>query len=105
MNQLVKLLLEQHLGRSNRVRRVGDDHIISVLLVRQELESVLDDHVDFRVGVADREGRKVFLGEADHGLVDFAERDRFDALVLDDLAQNTTVTTANNEDLDRMWGI
>ena len=102
MDQLVKFLLEKHLGRSNRVRRVRDDDIVGIGLVRQELEAIFDNNVDFGVLVADGEGREVFLGEPDDGLVDLAEGDRLDAVVLDDFTEHTAVTTANNQDLNRL---
>ena len=36
-------------------------------------------------------------------LVDIAENSLLNALVLDDLAQNTSITTTNDQDLLRVW--
>ena len=117
MEKLEVGLLEESLGGSLRVRRVGDDDIKLVLVVLQELEAVAD--VDGRLGAVESSGHmgEVLLGEADDGLscdiskaviptglrdsylIDVAENGRLDALVLDNLAEDASVTTSDHEDL------
>ena len=55
-------LLEERLGRTLGVRRVGDDDVELVLVVVQELEAVADVHLNLGVVVAGRHLRKVLLG-------------------------------------------
>lgn len=121
IQQLEVRLLEERFCGSLRVRAVGDDDVEFVLVVGQELEAVAD--VDFDVGVleADAHAGEVFLGDADDGLfllvfwtiyllvvregsylVNVAENSLLDTLVLDDLAENTAVTTADDKDLLRV---
>lgn len=92
-------LLEQTLGRTLRVRRVGDNHVELVLLGLEELEAIANVGLDLRVLVADGHAGEVLLGEADDGLVDVAQDGLLDGLVLDDLAQDTAVTAANDQHL------
>ena len=92
-------LLEEALGRAVGVRRVGDDDVEAVLVVVEELEAVADVDLDLGVLEALGHARQVLLGQADDGLVNVAERGLLDALVLDDLAQDTAVAAANDEHL------
>ena len=55
--------------------------------------------LDLGVLVSDAHAGQVLLAEADDGLVDVAEHGLLDALVLDDLAEHATVTTADDEHL------
>lgn len=66
--QFKKGLLEQRLGRTLGVGRVGDDHIELVLAVLEELEAIANVHADVGVLEADGHAGEVFLGDADDGL-------------------------------------
>lgn len=92
-------LLEQALGGTLRVRAVGDDDIELVLLVREELEAVADVDLDVGVLEANAHAGQVLLGDTDDGLVNVAENGLLDGVVLDNLTENTTVTTTDDEDL------
>ena len=92
-------LLEESLGGALGVGGVGDDDVELVLVVVEELEAVADVHLDLGVLVADAHAGQVLLAEADDGLVNVAEHGLLDALVLDDLAEHATVTTADDEHL------
>jgi len=92
-------LLEKALGRALGVRGVGDDNIELVLLGLEELEAVADVGLDLGVLVADAHAREVLLGEADDGLVNVAQNGLLDGCVLDDFAQNTAITTTDDEHL------
>jgi len=52
---------------------------------------------------ANRHARKVLLGETDDGLVNVAKNGLLDTLVLDNLTEDTTVTTANDKNLLWVW--
>jgi hypothetical protein len=97
--QLKVWLLEESLGRSLRVGGVGDDDIELVLLVLEELEAVADNGLGLGVVEANGHAGKVFLGKTNDGLVDIAENGLLDAVVLDDFTEDTTVTTADDEDV------
>lgn len=99
LQQLEVRLLEQSLGGALRVGAVSDDNIELALLVVEELEAVTDVGRDVRVLVANSHTGQVFLGETDDGLVNVAEDGLLDTLVLDDLTEDTTVTTTDDEDL------
>ena len=98
MQQLKVWLLEQAFRRTLRVAAVGDDDVELVLLVRQELEPVAYVRRDIWVLEAQAHARQVFLREADDGLVDVAEDGMLDCRVLDDFAEDATVTAADDED-------
>jgi hypothetical protein len=91
--------LEKSLGRTLRVAGVGDDDIELVLLVLEELEAIANNGLSLGVLEADGHAGKVLLGEADDGLVNVAEDGLLDAVVLDDLTENTTVTTTDDENV------
>lgn len=99
LEQLEVGLLEEGLGGALGVGGVGDDDVEFVLVVVEELEAVADVHLDVGVLVADAHAGQVLLAEADDGLVDVAEHGLLDAVVLDDLAEDTAVTAADDEDL------
>jgi hypothetical protein len=99
LEQLEVGLLEESLGGALRIGGVGDDDVELVLVVVEELEAVANVDLDVGVLVSHAHARQVLLAEADDGLVDVAEDGLLDAVVLDDLAEHTTVTTANDEDL------
>jgi hypothetical protein len=61
-------LLEERLGRSLWVGRVGDDDIELILVVVEELESITNVDLDLWVLVADGHAWEVLLGETDDGL-------------------------------------
>lgn len=92
-------LLEEALGRTLGVRAVGDDNVELVLAVLEELEAVTD--VGVGVGVLEANGHagEVLLGDTDDSLVDVAQGSLLDGSVLDDLTEDTTVTTADDENL------
>jgi hypothetical protein len=92
-------LLEERLGGTLRVGGVGDDNIELILVVLEELETVTNVGVGVGVLEADGHAGQVLLGETDDSLVNVAESGGLDGLVLDDLAQDTTVTTTDDENL------
>ena len=61
-------LLEQSLGWTLWVGRVGDDDIELVLVVVEELESISNVDLDLWVLVADGHSWEKLLGETDNGL-------------------------------------
>ena len=91
--------LEQGLGRSDWVRRVGDDAVVGVLVFREELESVSDEDGNSWVLVAGRHVRKELLGHSDDGLVDITESDSLNGFVLEDLSDDTTISSSDNKDV------
>lgn len=99
VEQLKVGLLEERLGRALGVGGVGDDDIKGVLVLGQELEAIANVDLDTGVVKANSEAREVLLGDTGDGLVNVTEDSLLDALVLDDLAENTTVTAADDEDL------
>lgn len=92
-------LLEQALGGTVGVAAVGDDHVELALLVVQKLEAVANVDLDRGVLEANRHAGQVFLAQPDHGLIDIAQNSLLDALVLDDLAKDTTITASDDQDL------
>lgn len=92
-------LLEQALGRAFGVGRVGNDDVKGVLVVVEELEAIANVDGGLGVSEADCHVGEVLLGDAGDGLVNVAEDGFLDRVVLDDLAEDTTVTAANDEDL------
>ena len=99
VEQLEVGLLEESLGGTLWVAGVGDDDVELALLVLEELEAVADDSGGLGVLEADRHAGEVLLGEADDSLVDVAESGLLDTVVLDDLTEDTAVTTADDQDL------
>lgn len=101
--QLEVWLLEKALSRTLWVAAVGDDDIEFVGAVSEELESVAN--VDLDIGVLETNGhsREVLLGETNDGLVNVTEDGLLDALVLDNLAKDTTIATSNDKNLLRVW--
>jgi len=99
VEQLEVGLLEESLGGTLWVAGVGDDDIELALLVLEELEAVANDGGGLGVLEADRHAGEVLLGETDDSLVDVAEGGLLDTVVLDDLTEDTTVTTADDQDL------
>ena len=99
MKQLEVGLLEQALGRALGVGRVGDDDVKGVLVVLEELEAVADVDLDLGVREAGSHAGQVLLGQADDSLVNVAQSGLLDAVVLDNLAQDTAVAAADDEDL------
>lgn len=92
-------LLEERLGGTLGVRRVSDDDIKGVLVLSKELETIAN--VDSDTGVVESSShlREELLGNTGHSLVNVTKNSLLDASVLDDLTENTTITTANDKDL------
>lgn len=99
VEQLEVGLLEESLGGTLWVAGVGDDDVEFALLVLEELEAVADNGGGLGVLEADGHAGEVLLGETDDSLVDVAEGGLLDAVVLDDLTEDTAVTTADDQDL------
>lgn len=93
-------LLEEGRRGSNGVGRVGDDDVELGLLVVEELESVANVDRHARVVEASGHVREERLGDAGDSLVDVAKDGRLDGRVLEDLAKDSSISTANNEDGD-----
>jgi len=62
-------LLEEALGRTLGIRRVGDDDVKGLLVIVEELEAVANVDLDLWVLEANRHARQVLLGETDNSLV------------------------------------
>ena len=92
-------LLEKALSGTLGVRRVGDDDVELVLAGLEELKAIADVGLGLGVLEADAHAGQILLGDTDDGLVNVTQSSLFDGLVLDDLAQDTTVTTADDEHL------
>ena len=97
--QLKVRLLEESLGRTLWVGRVGDDNIKLVLLVLKELEAVTDNGLGLGVVKTNGHAGEILLRQTNDGLVNVAKDSLLDALVLDDFTEDTTVTTANDKNL------
>jgi hypothetical protein len=102
VKQLEVRLLEESLSGTFWVAGVGDDDVEFALLVLEELEAVTDNGGGLWVLEADRHAGEVLLGETDDSLVDVAEGGLLDTVVLDNLTEHTTVTTANDQNLLRV---
>jgi hypothetical protein len=94
--------LEQGRGRTDRVRGVGDDDVVLVFVLGQELESITDKDGHARVREDGRHVREVLLGDTDDGLVNVAQGDVLDGLVLEDFTNDTAVAAADDEDVFRV---
>lgn len=92
-------LLEEALCWAIGVGAVGDDDIELALLLLEELEAIADVGGDGRVLVSNGHAGEVLLAEADDSLVNVAEDGLLNTLVLDDLTEDTAVTTTDNKDL------
>jgi len=99
VEELEVALLEESLGGTIGIGGVGDDDVELVLVVVEELEAIAN--VGLGLGVVETAGHggEVLLGEADNSLVDVAEGGLLNTVVLDDLTEDTTVTTTNDKDL------
>jgi hypothetical protein len=102
VKQLEVWLLEQSLSRTLWVAGVSDDDVELALLVLKELEAVTDDGGGLGVLETDGHAGEVLLGETNDSLVNVAEDGLLDTVVLDDLTEHTTVTTADDQDLLRV---
>jgi hypothetical protein len=65
----------------------------------QELEPVTDKDGNLGVLEDGRHVREVLLRDPDDGLVDITERNVLDRVVLEDLSNNSTVTSTDDEDV------
>lgn len=68
VHQLEVRLLEEHLGRALRVRRVSDDDIKGVLVVVKELEAIPNVDLDLGVLVSGGHAGEILLGQTNDGL-------------------------------------
>jgi hypothetical protein len=96
-------LLEEGLSWSIWVGRVGDDNVKLVLVLLKELEAVSNVDLDIWVLEANGHGWQVLLGESDNSLINIAKDSQLDAVMLDNLSKDTSVTTTNNQDLLWVW--
>jgi len=119
-------LLEQSLGWSLWVGRVGDDNVECILVVVEELEAVANVDLDFWMLVGHGHVWEVLLGETNNCLfvvaawsahlvlakvyikrtivsylINVAENSLLYTLVLDNLSQHTAVSTTNDQHL--LW--
>lgn len=92
-------LLEEALGRAFGVRRVGDDDIEGVLVVIEELEAVTNVDSALGVGKTSSHAGEELLGDTDNSLINVAKDGLLNTVVLDNLAENTAVTTTNDKNL------
>lgn len=69
LQQLKVRLLEQRLGGTDGVGRVGDDAVVLILVLWQELEAVSDEDLDSGVGVALSHEGEELLRNTDDSLV------------------------------------
>jgi hypothetical protein len=99
VEELEIALLEESLSGTIGVGGVGDDDVELVLVVVEELDAIADVGLGLGVVEAASHGGEVLLGETDNSLVNVAEGGLLDTVVLDNLTENTTVTTTNDKDL------
>jgi len=99
VEELEVALLEESLGGTIGVGGVGDDDVELVLVVVEELEAIANVGLGLGVLEADGHALEVLLGETDNSLVNVAESGLLNTVVLDDLTEDTTVTTTNDKDL------
>jgi hypothetical protein len=102
IEELEVSLLEEGLGGAFRIAGVGDDDVKFALLVLEELEAIANNGRSLGVLEADRHAGEVLLGETDDSLIDVAEDSLLDAVVLDNLTEDTAVATTNDQDLLRV---
>lgn len=93
-------LLEEGGGGSDGIRRIGNDYVELSLLVLEELESISNVYSDSGIGEGGGHVREVELGHSGNGFVDIAEDGRFDGRMLEDLSEDSTVSTTDDEDGD-----
>ena len=99
LQQLKVGLLEEALSGTLGVGTVSDDNIELVLAVLEELEAVTNVGVGIGVLEANGHAGQVLLGNTDDSLVDVAQGGLLDRGVLDDLTEDTSVTSTNDQDL------
>lgn len=99
VEELEVALLEESLGGTIGIGGVGDDDVELVLVVVEELEAIADVGLGLGVVEATGHGGEVLLGETDDSLVDVAEGSLLNTVVLDNLTEDTTVTTADDKNL------
>jgi len=96
----VERALEESSGGTNGIGSISNDNIklAKVLRALDVLRSITADELHLLVvpGVSDL--REVLLGAVNNHLVDLADVNLLDRLVLEDLADDTTVTTTDNQD-------
>jgi hypothetical protein len=92
-------LLEEALGGTLRVRAVSDDDVELVLALLEELEAVANVDLDVGVLEADAHAGEVLLGDTDDSLINVAQDGLLDGLVLDNLTEDTTISTTNDQNL------
>jgi hypothetical protein len=102
IEELKVSLLEEGLSRALWVAGVCDDDVELALLVFEELEAVANDGLGLGVLEADRHAGQVLLRETNDSLVNIAENGLLDAVVLDNLTEDTAVTTTDDQDLLRV---
>lgn len=91
--------LEEGGGRSDGVARVGDDDIEGVLDGGEVLESVGDLDGDSGVGEDVGHAGEEHLGDSGDGLVNVDKDDLVDRGVLEDLSDDSSITSSDDEDL------
>jgi hypothetical protein len=101
--QLKVRLLEQTLRRALRVAGVSDDNIELILPVREELEPIPHERLRLRMLEPDAHARQVLFAYADNRFINIAEDGLLDRLMLDDFAENTAVSTADDKDVLGVW--
>lgn len=99
LHQLKELGLEERGSRANGIGGVSDDDIEAVDLVLEESESVSNVDLDLGVLKSSSHRGQVLLGNADNSLVNLAEGDLLNTLVLDNLTQDTTIASSDDQDL------
>ena len=99
VQELEVRLLEEALSGTLGVGAVSDDNIELVLAGLEELEAVTDVSLSVGVLEANAHAGEVLLGDTDDGLIDVTQDGLLNGLVLDDLTEDTTVTTTDDEDL------
>lgn len=95
-------LLEQGLGGANGIRGIRNDAVKLGGVPLQVSKPITDVHRHALVGQETGHVRQVELGNADNGLIDIAEDDLLDGIVLEDLTDDSTIAATNNEDLLRV---
>jgi len=102
MEELEVWLLEKSFGRTFGVTGIGDDDVEFVLAIGEVLEAIRNMNLDLVVVEAGSHPRKEFLRETDDTLVNINQNGFLDTFMLDNLPENTTITSSNDQYLLRV---
>lgn len=99
LQELEEIRTEERLGGTIGIRGIGDNNIVLVNLILQELETVTDMDLDLGVLETNSHVGEILLGDTRNGLININKSGFFNTLVLDDFTEDTTITTTDDKDL------